>query len=96
MEKKQKTSKEEFGYRLKKVRSKNKLSQEALGKILGYKNPRSDISNLENGRKYPSIDKLIALAQNLSISIDYLLLGKKDPFKNEIKSIDDLNSNEYQ
>lgn len=77
MEKKKKNSKDEFGNRLKKVRSKKNLSQEELGNILGYKNPRSDISNLENGRKYPSIDKLICLAESLPVSIDYLLLGRK-------------------
>jgi transcriptional regulator with XRE-family HTH domain len=77
MEKNNKASKKEFGERLKKIRSEINLSQEQLGKTLGYKNPRSDISNLENGRKYPSVDKLICLAESLPVSIDYLLLGRK-------------------
>ncbi|MBC7474763.1 MAG: helix-turn-helix transcriptional regulator [Candidatus Sericytochromatia bacterium] len=93
MEKKNEASKKEFGERLKKIRNEGSLSQEQLGKTLGYKNPRSDISNLENGRKYPSVDKLIKLAESLPVSIDYLLLGKKVTWIKSYEDSENLENN---
>jgi len=78
MRKNFKLLKKDFGNRLKKIRKLKRLSQKELGTFLGYKNPRSDISNIENGRRYPSIEKLIYLSEKLLVSIDYLLLGKEN------------------
>ena len=66
-----------FGERLKEFREKNNLSQSYLGKALGYRNPRSDISNIEHGRMLPSAEKLILLLYQFNLSLDYLL-GKDE------------------
>jgi transcriptional regulator with XRE-family HTH domain len=67
-----------FAQRLKKIRADKKLSQEQLGESLGYRNARSDISNIEAGRMLPSLEKVIKLAYDYDVSIDYLIGRKED------------------
>ncbi len=60
------------------VRAKRKsmhLKQEQLSDKLGY--APSYISQIETGKRSPSISALIALASCLNVSIDYLLLGSE-------------------
>ena len=62
---------EDFGYRLKMIREESHLTQQQLADYSGIS--RSNIGTWERGRSVPLPDGLIALADALNCSIDYLL-----------------------
>lgn len=66
---------EKFSARVKELRTAHGLSQEALGKILGVR--RYSVYGYENGKSYPDIPRLIALADYFDVTTDYLL-GRTD------------------
>lgn len=60
-----------FNENLKFLRTKNKLTQAELGKILNLS--RSTISNYEAGKMQPSIETIIEISKYFKITIDSLL-----------------------
>ena len=64
-----------FGKRLSELRKKQKLSQEELAKRAGIHT--NVLGRYERGEASPSIEVAIKLAENLSVSVDYLI-GKSD------------------
>lgn len=66
-----------FSERIKELRRKNGLSQEALGNILNVK--QDAISTYERGKNYPEVRNLVILADFFGVSIDYLLGRTDDP-----------------
>lgn len=62
---------ESIGKRIKHYRTDKKMSQEDLGKIVcvNYQH----ISNIEAGRRYPSLELIILIANALDVSADDLL-----------------------
>lgn len=64
-----------FSQRIKELREKHGLSQEALGNIIGVK--RFSIYSYEKGRACPEMKGLIALAEYFDVSMDYLA-GRTD------------------
>lgn len=68
---------EEIGKRLSEIRKSKKLKQEDLKKLIDAPTVQM-ISNWETGHTIPSADYLINLSKKLDISLDYLLLGKKN------------------
>lgn len=60
-----------FNENLKLLRTKNKLTQAELGKILNLS--RSTISNYEAGKMQPSIETIIEISKYFKITIDSLL-----------------------
>lgn len=60
-----------FAKRLRQVREENKESREDLGKVLGVS--VSQISEMENGRKGTTLERLVALCKHYKVSADYLL-----------------------
>lgn len=60
-----------LGYRLRELRKENKMSQEALGKVLGV--TKVSVSGYENGTRVPSLDVLQGILDVFGISADYLL-----------------------
>lgn len=65
-----------FPERLRESRSKKNLTQEGLAEALNVS--RQAVSDWERGNKYPEVEKLIALVQELGVHIDWL-------FEEEIK-----------
>jgi transcriptional regulator with XRE-family HTH domain len=61
-----------IGKRIKRFRMERKLSQEDLGEFISL-NPHY-ISQIENGRRIPSVDTLIMIANALEVSADDLLV----------------------
>lgn len=57
------------------LRSKKKLSQKALGELLGVSD--AAITMMEKGKRSPSFEILCALADYFEVSIDYLT-GRTD------------------
>ena len=62
---------ENIGRRIKYFRNERHLSQEELGKAVSVN--AQHISNIEGGRRYPSLEIIISIANALDISADDLL-----------------------
>lgn len=62
---------------LRKLRSQKKITMKALGVHLGV--TESTVSFYESGKREPSIDTLIKLANYFEISLDELISGEKKP-----------------
>lgn len=60
-----------LGENLKKVRAKNKLSQGALAQLLEV--DKGYISNIENGKKNPTLATIQRLADALGVTADELI-----------------------
>lgn len=63
----------EVGQRLKSRREELKLTQEYVAEMLGVS--RQTISNWENGRSYPDIERIVRLSDIYELSLDELLKG---------------------
>ena len=61
-----------LGERMKHLRSKQNMSQEALAEIVDQS--RVNINRIENGDRLPSIDVLVDIANALHVSVDDLLV----------------------
>lgn len=64
-----------FCTRLRKTRKEQGHTLQSLAEQVGIQ--KSSLGNIERGDKSPSLDIVIALADSLNISIDYLL-GRTD------------------
>lgn len=60
-----------FGTRLRELRTSLRLNQVEFGQALNV--TKQSVSNWENGNIQPSIDMLIKIATEYSVSTDYLL-----------------------
>jgi len=63
-----------FGDKIRALRLERGLSQRELARTLGLAS-RAHISNLEAGRKAPSLDLIVRLADFFEVTTDYLLRG---------------------
>lgn len=73
-----------FGKRLKQLREEAGLTQEQLSDLLHISIDYE--SKLENGKRNPSLELCIQTALILSVSLDYLLLGRM-PAAEEVKVV---------
>ncbi len=77
---------EYIGRNLSNKRLQNGMSQSMLAEKSGVS--KNTIANIERGRRYPSIDLLVTLAEVLQTDLDSLLAGPKaltvDPFSEKI------------
>ena len=60
-----------FGIILKELRKEANLSQDTLGKKLGFSN--QTVSFWESGKREPSLDALVSVAKYFDVSVDFLL-----------------------
>jgi transcriptional regulator with XRE-family HTH domain len=67
-----------FGERLRFLREKAGLSQDALAQKLGYKRS-SSVSNLETGKSPPDIQILQNIASCFNANLHWLITGKPSP-----------------
>lgn len=63
-----------FRGRLAHARLQADLTQDKLGQVLGYS--RQAISNYEEGKSMPSIERIQALAERIGVSASYLAFGE--------------------
>lgn len=63
----------EVGMRIKQRRNELRLTQDEVAEALGI--TRQTISNWENGRSYPDIERVIRLSEIYQLSLDELLKG---------------------
>ena len=68
-----------FGERVASLRSTQSLTLQQLGNILGL--TKAAVGNLQHGRKKPSVDVLIAIADYFDVSLDYLVGRSDDPVR---------------
>ena len=64
-----------FGANLKKLREDSHLSQEQLADAIGVS--KSTIGMYEQGRRVPSVEMLVQMADLFGVSLDYLITGKE-------------------
>lgn len=64
-----------FSERLRGLRTKHGMSQDAVGKIIGV--TRYSVCGYEKGKNFPEVLGLIGLAEFFDVSIDYLV-GRTD------------------
>lgn len=69
-----------FAENLKSIRKERHISQEELAQIVGVS--RQAVSKWEQGDGYPETEKLLLLAKQLNVSLDYLMLDEIKPFEN--------------
>lgn len=69
-----------FAENLRQVRKEKSISQEQLAEIIGVS--RQAVSKWEQGSGYPEMEKLLLLARELNISLDYLMLDEKGTTEN--------------
>ena len=62
---------ESIGKRIKHYRTEKRLSQEELGEAVSVNSQH--VSNIELGRRYPSLELIISIANALDVSADDLL-----------------------
>lgn len=80
---------EKISDRIKIIRTKKKMSQEAFGKVLGV--TKSSVSLLESGKNNPSEQTKLLICEKLGVNKDWLENGgpDEDMFKPEFET-DDL------
>lgn len=69
----------EVGQRLKARRNELELTQDFVATELGI--TRQTMSNWENGRSYPDIERIIRLSEIYGLSLDELLKGDQEMVK---------------
>lgn len=62
-----------FSDNLRAVRKERNISQEALAELLNVS--RQAVSKWEQGTGYPEMEKMLLLAKELNVSLDYLMSG---------------------
>ena len=73
-----------IGPKIKKIRKRNKITQEDLCarlQILGYNINRSDISKIENGKKFVSDFEVFGFSKALKVQIEYLYINENQEEK---------------
>lgn len=66
----------EVGQRIKACRNEQNMTQDFVAEQLGV--TRQTISNWENGRSYPDIERVIRLSELYHLSLDELLKGDQN------------------
>jgi len=74
-----------LGQRIKMRRQALKLTQQELAEALGL--TPQHISAIEKGKRAPSLPSLAKLAEELGVTIDYLLTGKEGVITDTIPAI---------
>ncbi|MBO0452464.1 helix-turn-helix domain-containing protein [Candidatus Enterococcus murrayae] len=69
----------DVGQRLKERRNELNLTQDYVAEELGI--TRQTMSNWENGRSYPDIERIIRLSEIYGLSLDELLKGDQEMVK---------------
>ena len=63
----------EIGNRIREIRLQRGITEAFLAESVHI--TPSHMSNIEHGKKVPSVEVVVALAQSLDVSIDYIVLG---------------------
>lgn len=79
----------EFGERLKELRIERQMTQTELGQIFENQKAQTTIGTWESGRRQPSIEDIITIAQYFNVSVDWLF-----GLTNERKNIEAIKKEE--
>jgi transcriptional regulator with XRE-family HTH domain len=74
-----------IGQRIRKRRETMKLTQQQLGNTLGV--TAQHISAIEKDKRAPSLDSLARLAEELGVTVDFLVTGKEGVITDPIPAI---------
>mgnify|MGYP001113103084 FL=1 len=67
----------DIGQRIRECRSAKKLTLQQIGDHFGIN--RASVSDWENDKTRPDLDRIVSLARLLGTSVDYLLAGRSTP-----------------
>ncbi len=79
-----------IGLRIRDARNQRHLTAEEFARQTGIS--KAHLCNIEYGRKNPSLEFIVGAAHVLTVSLDYLLLGREridQPISNEIQMYSD-------
>jgi transcriptional regulator with XRE-family HTH domain len=76
-----------IGVRIQELRTKSGITQKYLSERIGVY--QSVLCNIEHGTHCPAVDKLIAIADVLSCSLDYLIRGRDSERTATRRELDD-------
>jgi transcriptional regulator with XRE-family HTH domain len=68
------------GIILRELRKSRQMTQADVSKLIHT--DRSNVANYEKGRRLPPINTVIVIAQFFNVSLDYLILGKRNKSNN--------------
>lgn len=68
-----------FGARIRSLRAALDISQTEFGRQIGVN--RKSVSEYENDNAYPRLMIVIAMAEELHVSLDWLLLGRGEMWR---------------
>ena len=80
----------DFGQRLKEIRKRNGLTQDAMAERLHV--TRQAVSNWENNRNLPDLAMILQIAEAFSLSLDELILGENHTMNNMTEKLIDAGS----
>lgn len=83
-----------FGVRLRKLRTENNLNQTDFAKIMGHSKPEV-VSYFETGKRFPSIESLSLLAESLHIDLHWLITGQEMDLERALEIVIESTSDEY-
>lgn len=67
---------EDITKRIKGLLDRNKINGVQLGLMLGLR--KSPLTDWKNNKSKPTLEQIVTICKNFSVSSDYLLFGKKD------------------
>jgi transcriptional regulator with XRE-family HTH domain len=79
---------EDVGLRLKTVRKLLKIKQDVFAKTLNI--DETSLSDYEEEKKYPPFEFLRNISAKYNVSVEYLVLGKGEPFIREKSDFDNF------
>lgn len=68
------------GQILRELRKSRQMTQQDISKLI--LTDRSNVANYEKGRRLPPINTVIVIAQFFNVSLDYLIMGKRNKTNN--------------
>lgn len=71
-----------FGKKIREIRNKTKLTQEQFSELIGIESP--SLSNIENGKSYPSMQTLLKIIEKFQISPQEFF--DNEYYKNDIET----------
>ena len=78
-----------IGKKIKEIRSKNKITQEAFSAMIGLET--SSLSNIETGKSFPSMQTLLNIIEKFEVSpndvFDFAYLDKDENIEQEMIDI---------
>lgn len=75
-----------IGQKIKELRLSKKLTQTDLGKLCGWEDAQTRISNYERNRREPTLADMQTIAKNLDVTVLEIIAGAEDSYTSKMVS----------